>query len=71
LKKNEKFWIFMNFWPKMIHILYPFLKRYWTKWQGMRSIHFLMDFPINTKSWSFQKIGTRLFSSPIGELSFG
>jgi hypothetical protein len=70
-KKNDKFRIFMNFRQKMIHILYPLLKRYWTKWQGMRSICFWMDFPITTKSWLSWKIGTRLFSSLIGELLLG
>jgi hypothetical protein len=52
-KKNDKFRIFMNFRLKMIHIIYPLLKRYWTKWQGMRSICFWMDFLATTKSWSF------------------
>ncbi len=70
-KKNDKFRIFMNFRQKMIHILYLLLKKYWTKWQGMRSIRFWTDFLITTKSWSSWKIGTRLFSSLIGELLFG
>jgi hypothetical protein len=57
--------------PRRIHILYPLLKKCWTKLQVMRSICFLMNFSIITRSWSPLKISTRLHSSPIGELSFG